>query len=174
MPNGKFGQSGGRHLFPILLLDFLCVKVFFSFHPDPVHFFLLSGLDLTDTCFLCSVSYAWQSYYWFPILNIWRFFVAFLFVNWKDYYLAEGLLASRRGLVADDFWWLMISDGRDPFFPRFLIWASFNKIVKFWRRGVSNSKGPPFFLSLGPLCHQVLSGVNKNLSLAHPVSSPTE
>ena len=119
MLNGKFGQSGWRHLFPILLLDFLCVKVFFSFHQDPVHFFLLSGLDLTDTCFLCSVSYAWQSYYWFPILNIWRFFVAFLFLDWKDYYLAEGLLSSHRGLVADDFWWMMISDGRDPFFQDF-------------------------------------------------------
>ena len=105
MPNGKFGQSGRRHLFPILLLDFLCVKVFFSFHPDPVHFFLLSGLDLSDTCFLCSVSYAWQSYFWFPILNIWRFFVAFWFVDWKDYYLVESCCLPTQG------WWLMISDG---------------------------------------------------------------
>ena len=27
----------------------------------------------------------------------------YLFVDWKDYYLAEGLLSSHRGLVADDF-----------------------------------------------------------------------
>ena len=49
MPSGKFVQSSGCPLFPIFCWIF-CFEVIFLFHPDPVHFFLLLSLDLTDTC----------------------------------------------------------------------------------------------------------------------------